>query len=117
LFTGDPEASPYQNARNPLYSWRIDPETFEETDRREVFDNIREGLFKPESTPKSEMCKLLPHTGGREQFLLWRCRVQNIAEAGYKGHTAITPEMKVPHGIYCARVRYSEDLPGLWALG
>ncbi len=116
MFTGDPEASPYQNARNPLYSWRIDPETFEESDRHEIFDNIREGLFKPESTPKSEMCKLLPHTGGREQFLLWRCRVMNLAQSGPKG-PAITQEMKGPHGIYHARVKYAEDLPGQWDMG
>ncbi len=116
MFTGDPEASPYRNARNPLFTWRIDPETFEESDRREIFDNIREGLFKPEMTPKSEMCKLLPHAGGREQYLLWRCRVMNLEVSGPKG-PAITEEMKEPHGIYYARVRYTEDLPARWDLG
>ena len=117
MFTGDAKVSPYRNARNPLYSWRIDLDAFQISDRREVFDCIAEGFFGPESSPKSEMCKLLPHTGGRDQFLLWRIRVMNIAQAGYHGLPAVTEQMKGPHGIYYARVRYTEDLPGMWSLG
>ena len=41
----------------------------------------------------------------------------NIAQADYHGLPAVTEQMKGPHGIYFARVRYSEYHPGRWALG
>ena len=116
MFTGDPEVSPYNNARNPLYRWRIDEETFETSDRREIYDCVGAGHFPVATSPKSEMCKLLPHAGGREQFLLWRIRVMNVAEDGYHGLPAVSDEMKEPHGIYYARLCYTDDFPGLWEL-
>jgi hypothetical protein len=114
LFTGDPEVSPYRNPRNPLYCWEVDTEKFILGERHEIFDNIAEGLLPEESSPKSEMCKLLPHGGGREQVLVWRVRAMNIGLAGYHGLPAITEEMKEAHGIYHARIRYDQDLPGMW---
>ncbi len=37
-----------------------------------------------------------------------------VGLAGYHGLPAITEEMKGAHGIYHARIRYSQDLPGMW---
>ena len=114
LFTGDLEASPYSNARNPLYCWKAGLDSFNLTECREIFDCIGKGLLPVESSPKSEMCKLLAHGGGREQYLLWRVRAMNIGIAGYHGLPAITEEMKESHGIYYGCIRYTEDLPGAW---
>lgn len=116
IFTGDPEVSPYRNARNPLYCWKVNMESFNVSECREIFDCIGKGLLPKESSPKSEMCKLLPHGGGREQYLVWRVRAMNIGVAGYHGLPAITEEMKESHGIYYASIRYTEDQPGIWTL-
>ena len=125
LFAGDPVISPYKLGRNPLYCWDVDPYAFLPSGRRTIFDAVARGILPAETCPTVDMCKLLPHTGGREQWLLWRVRTRNVMH-GYKdleegakvasayGLPPIREEWKKPHGIYCGVIRYTHDLPGMW---
>ena len=113
LFTGDPKASPYGHTRNPLYCWDIDPQSAEGTNRREIFDNVKLGVLPEETVPRADMCKLLPYTGGREQYLLWRVRTMNIDRV-HHGLPPLIDEWKEKHGIYYAVIRYSEEQETSW---
>jgi len=122
LFTGDPGISPYKNARDPLYCWEIDPDSgFTASQRRTIFDSVRAGLpIRPAAAPKIDMCKLLPHTGGRVQYLAYRVsmRAFNFPYVGGSGVVAGIPianaEEKAACAIYYSKVHYTEAFPGLW---
>ena len=113
LFTGDPQASPYGQTRNPLYCWDIDPQTAEGTNRREIFDNVKCGVLPEESVPRADMCKLLPYTDGGEQYLVWRVRTMNVGRV-HHGLPPVTEACKEKHGIYYAVIRYSEAPEKIW---
>lgn len=118
LFTGDPNASPYGNGRNPLYCWEVDPDDgFAAANRRVVFDAKAAGLpIRPEAGTVVDMCKLLPHTGGREQYIVHRVRPKAI---NFTANTkaVVNDEEKKCAGIYYAKVRYDRDYPALWSFG
>jgi hypothetical protein len=113
LFTGDPVASPYGQTRNPLYCWDIDPQTAVGTNRREVFDHVKCGVLPEETVPRADDCKLLPYTGGREQYMAWRVRTMNIDRI-HHGLPPVTKECKEKHGIYYAVIRYTEEHEPAW---
>ena len=127
LLSGDPHASPYGLARNPLYLWDIDPRTLRPSHRREVFDCIASDTLPRETDPVADMGKLFPHAGGRVQWAVWRVRTRNVhhtyrdpAEgakvASAYGFPPLRDEWKGPQGIYYGRITYDRDLPGLWRL-
>ena len=127
LLSGDPQASPYGLARNPLYLWDIDPRTLAATDRRVIFDCVATDTLPRETYPVADMGKLLPHAGGATQWLVWRVRTRNVHHtyrdpaAGAKvasayGFPPLREEWKGPQGIYYGRITYDRDHPGLWRL-
>jgi hypothetical protein len=64
------------------------------------------------------MCKLLPHAGGRSQFLVHRVRTcaMRVKQADYGSRIRpLTPDDFDATAIYYARVNYTEDLPAEWA--
>jgi hypothetical protein len=115
VLTGDSTISPYGLNRNPLYLWDIDPEHgFAASKRREVFDIVAAGLPIPvESRPTSDMAKLLPHAGGKEQIIVYRVRSGTNNDPSHTG-AVITPPEKETAGIYYAAVQYAEAYPGVW---
>jgi hypothetical protein len=122
LYTGDPAVSPYKNARNPLYAWAVDPENdFRASERTLIFDSHQAGLpIRKEASPKIDMCKLLPHNGGREQYLAYRVSIRafNFPYVGSGGLVAGIPlanaEEKGACAIYYSKIHYAEALPGFW---
>lgn len=115
LLTGDKEGSPYGLNRNPLYIWDIDPDRgFVSTNRRLVFDTITAGLPIPvESRPTCDMAKLLPHSGGKEQTIIYRVRCGLTNDPSHMG-AVITETEKEAAGIYYATVKYTDSHPGSW---
>ena len=95
LLGGDWQASPHDNPRNPLYLWDIDPERgFAAINRREVHNSIRAGLPVPPDGPatagkspgwwwRHDMAKLLPHAGGRVQFIVHRIVHQSMNDPSH----------------------------------
>lgn len=114
LFTGDLATSPYGHGRNPLYGWEIDPASFEARNTRLIFDCVASGTLPNATMPRAEMCKLLPHMGGRSQYLVWRVRTKNVGHS-YGSLCPVTPEMKEAHGLYYAVITYDRDYPAAWA--
>ena len=114
LFGGDTAASPYGNGRNPLYCWEVDPDDgFACGNRREIFDSVKAGL-PIRHRPTVDMCKLLPHAGGKSQFIAHRIRPKSTRDPAYTGH-AITDQEVECSGIYYARIDYGETWPGMWS--
>jgi len=113
LFTGDADTSPYGWGRNPLYCWDVDPFTFEPRHGRMIFDCVASGTLPSATIPRAEMCKLLPHMGGRRQFLVWRVRTKNVGHH-YGSLPPVNEEMKRAHGLYYAVLRYTHDCPAAW---
>ncbi len=127
LLSGDPHASPYGLGRNPLYLWDVDPRTLRTSRRREIFDCVASGTLPRETDPVADMGKLLPHAGGRAQWVVWRVRTRNVHHtyadptegarvASAYGFPPLRDEWKEPQGIYYGRIMYDGDLPGLWRL-
>lgn len=113
LFGGDVAASPHRNGRDPLYCWDVDPASFRSFNRRVVLDSVAAGLpIRPESGPRVDMCKLVPHAGGREQFLLHRVRVKSIAHPYTR--VIINETEKALSAIYHAVITYEESYPPTW---
>lgn len=110
LLTGEVATSPYGHGRNPLYLWDVDAESLEPANPRVVFDCIAAGTLPRETGPRAEMCKLLPHTGGRRQYLIWRVRTKNVGHQ-YGGLPPVTEEQKERHGLYYAMIEYDRDYP------
>lgn len=114
LFTGDSALSPYGHGRNPLYCWDIDPVSFAAGECRMVFDCVASGTLPNATIPRAEMCKLLPHMGGREQVLVWRVRTKNVGHA-YGSLPPVTDEWKQAHGLHWAVITYDREYPGMWS--
>jgi hypothetical protein len=120
IFGGDKTVSPYEMARCPLYCWDINPENkYTAENRKVLFDVIESGLpFPKENLPVTDMCKLLPHAGGHEQYALYRVRSQSINvekkhPAGFIIPSA-TQEEKDASGIYYAKITYDAEYPAAW---
>ncbi len=118
LFSGDPKVSPYNNGRDPLYCWDVDPDQgFSVSNRRIVFDCTASDLpIRRESGTRVDMCKLLPHAGGCEQHILHRVRPKSTLQRAKTGVIVNEAEMDCS-GIYQARVVYSDDHAGEWGFG
>jgi hypothetical protein len=113
LFTGDSKTSPHGHGRNPLYCWEINPVTFEATHCRMIFDCVESGTLPNATIPRAEMCKLLPHMGGRQQYVTWRVRTKNVAHQ-YGSLEPVTPAMKEAHGLHYGIITYDQDYPATW---
>jgi hypothetical protein len=119
LFTGDPTVvEPPRGGRNPLFCWDIDPDRgFAASHRRVVFDTYSAGLpLRPECGPVVDMCKLLPHTGGNQQYLAWRVRPKAITYPANTKTVANAVE-KQAAGIFHAVITYDRADPGPWTFG
>ena len=104
---------PNRGGRNPLWCWEVDPEDFSITDRRVVFDTFDAGLpIRPECDPGADMCKLMPHAGGRVQLLLHRVRTRALTIPYLQA--TVTPAELQAVGIYYEKVHYADDHPGCW---
>jgi hypothetical protein len=112
VFTNDSSISPYQDDRNPLYSWEVDPDHgFKTSDVRVVFDAQTQGMMiRPESWPRVDMPNLFPHPGGREQILSCRARVRRRKFP----YTRIIEQEKAVSANYHCRVVYDRDYPATW---
>lgn len=116
-FSNDRLSSPYPKGRNPLYCWKLDPDAgFRSTEQNTVFDAVSAGL--PLSTPPIvDMPKLLPHSGGDRQTLLFRARstamLTREADLGGPAHVLTEDDIRVT-GVYQARLRYAEAQPAAW---
>jgi hypothetical protein len=112
---GDPSVSPYRNGRDPLYLWDIDPDKgFLSCNRRVVFDCAASGIgISLKHVPRIDMAKLLPHTGGRQQWIVHRVRSKATNAPSPTG-VAITPEEFRASGIYAAKVTYDQPYADPW---
>lgn len=113
LLTGERATSPYGHGRNPLYLWDVDPVTLGPVNPQVVFDCVPSGTLPRESMPRAEMAKLLPHTGGQRQTILWRVRTKNVSHP-YGSLPPVTEEWKERHGIYYAEVEYDGEYAPTW---
>ena len=117
LFTKDPSTpdSPTSGrGPNAMRCWDIDPENFSPSTPRVVFDAAGFGLpMRVEHGPVVDMCKLLPHAGGRVQYLVHRVRPAPIAYP-IRNLPAVNEEEMACAGIYYEKIHYSEDYPALW---
>lgn len=122
LFTGDRTISPYQNGRDPLYCWEVDPDaSFGVSNRRVVYDSVKAGLpIRPGASPKVDMCKLLPHAGGRVQYLIYRVSIRAFNHP-YVGSAGVVSGIPIANAgekaacaIYYAKITYTESFPSLW---
>ena len=122
LFTGDPTISPYKNARDPLYCWDIDPDAgFTASNRRVIFDSVKAGVpIRREARPMIDMCKLLPHGGGRTQWIVHRV---HVAASNHPRQSLSGPVQQLPRisdqekgscAIHYAKVTYAEAFPSRW---
>lgn len=130
VFTGSREISPYRNRRHPLYCWEADPYAdFALTRRQVAFDILAvDPGIRPESEPIADMAKVLPHSGGRTQWLVHRFRTESInyrrerpastnPEPQFRISPAVTEHERDAHGIYLARIDYDQDWPDEWRFG
>jgi hypothetical protein len=131
VFTGSREISPYRNRRHPLYCWDADPAADFALSRRQVVCDLLavDPQIRPESEPIADMCKVLPHAGGRTQWIVHRFRTESIdyrreragsvavTEPQFRISPAVTEHEREAHGIYLARLDYAEDQPDAWDFG
>jgi len=70
-------------------------------------------------SPWVDFPKLLPHTGGHEQWVIYRVRTNRLPVLNATGEaepaSAATPEEMAAAGIYASRIRYREAQPALWS--
>jgi hypothetical protein len=117
LFGGDPSVSPYKNGRDPLYCWDVDPDRgFVATNRRVIFDTFEARLpIRKESSPKIDMCKLLPAMG-KTQIIAYRVSLRAF-DHPYKGQPTIplaSAEEKAACAIYYSKITYTEPAAPAW---
>ena len=99
--------------------WEIDPANgCRAVDRRIVFDTFEAGVrIAADHGPLVDMAKLLPHTGGRTQYLVHRVRSvgMRFEEADYGGKLKLlTNDDFHATAIYYAKVHYDQSYPGTW---
>lgn len=110
---GRADLSPYGLCRDPLYLMDIDPDRgFAASNVRTVYDARAAGVPVP-SSPIADFGKLLPHVGGKTQYLLHRVRSPMLNDPK-RPDRRLTQEEIDASGIYAARVHYREEWPGVW---
>ena len=113
LFGGDVATSPYPSQRNPLYCWDIDPDNgFAKSNCRVLFDSFAAGM--PEAMTYNDQVKLVPHSGGRIQWIFHRTRSAFIKVPWTRKMLTIQEEDKELSGTYHARITYTDEYPGVW---
>jgi hypothetical protein len=115
LFANDVRHNrPDRGGRNPLWCWEVDPDGFSITNRRVVFDTFDAGVpIRPECDPGADMCKLLPHAGGREQYIVHRVRTRALTIPYLEA--VVTPAELEAVGVYYEKAVYGEEYAGLWS--
>ena len=111
LFINDRKRSPYNDKRNPLYVFEVDPETFVYSEPRVVVDLRAEGI--PFPNPFADMAKLCPHQGDR-QLLIFRTIDRQMTADPQPGEAPLTEAAMAAGGIHYAELRYSEAMPETW---
>ena len=111
LFINDRKRSPYNDKRNPLYVFEVDPETFAYSEPRVVVDLRAEGI--PFPNPFADMAKLCPHQGDR-QLLIFRTIDRQMTADPQPGEAPLTEAAMAAGGIHYAELRYSEAMPETW---
>jgi len=110
---GIPGLCAHANGRNPLYIMDIDPENgFEYRNPRVVFDANHAGVPIPQVIV--DFGKLLPHSGGKTQWILHRLRSPMLNDPNRPERKLTAPEIEAS-GIYAAKIHYQEEWPGVWS--
>jgi hypothetical protein len=109
--------SPYAEERNPAFVSVIDPEKqFRVAAAQTICDAVETNPSIP--APWVDFPKLLPHTGGREQWVIYRVRSNRLPNFKAAGEavpaSAATPEELAAAGIYASRIQYHEAQPARW---
>lgn len=114
LVTSEVARSKYFRHRDPLFLYDIDPDTFEPTACRQIFSVYEENI--PLYFPKLDFGMLLPHAGGREQYLTFRLFIDNWFKERRSGRAmpAARPEDIAFCGSYYAKFVYDEPCPAAW---
>jgi len=132
---GSVSQSPYAEERNPIYMMRVLPEENFRTGECHV---ILDGEAENPGIPPPvwlDFPKLLPHTGGTEQWMLFRVRGIGLKYSpemyeidlqlrgrgerrpGVPFVRMLTEEEFRNGGIYAAKVHYREPQPATWEFG
>ena len=109
--------SPYAEERNPAFVSVIDPEKqFRVVAAQTICDAVETNPSIP--APWVDFPKLLPHTGGPEQWVIYRVRSNRLPNFKAAGESvpasAATPEELAAAGIYASRIQYHEPQPARW---
>jgi len=114
MFSGDFTNSPYQQRRDPLYCWDVNPEDFSVTNRQVLFDSIAASVFPEDPALPRSTCfaTVPPHAGGDTQCIFHRVMCFRYLP-GIAGEP-ITDELLARHGVYHTAIRYKEALPATW---
>ncbi len=112
LLTGDPRLASKRSC-NPLRMWDIDPRDFSASNHRIIFEAANEGLsIREKAVPIVDQCKLLPHAGGRQQYLVHR--VRTFALDVPKAPVLANEQEKLCSGIYYEKISYAEPCLPQW---
>jgi hypothetical protein len=114
IFTGDFNASPRRRGRDPLYCWDVSAGTegVSVSNRREVFDSVKQGLkFRHETWPRVDFAILFPPHGNK-QVLAYRVspRSYNFPYDGRPEIPAIDAKEKALCGFYYSVLTYEGEL-------
>ena len=114
MYDLDPAVTGPRGIRTPLRCWDIDPQNLAAGNERIVFDAYGFGLpIRRESNPTVDMCKLLPHAGGDEQYVVHRVRPDSLLVPCT--NVLVNADEKACAGIYYEKIVYSEAYPGTWS--
>ena len=96
-------------------------------DRRQIVCDLLAShpQIRPDSEPIADMCKVLPHSGGKTQWVVHRFRTESIdyrrerpastnPEPHFQISPAVTESEREAHGVYLARLDYDESYPDGW---
>jgi len=119
LLRGDRAVSGRSSHRDPLYLFEIDPDDdFRRLSNHTIFDGF--DVLGPEERRNdqrsgliADMGKLLPHMGGRSQWIVHRVRPSARTIPSPNGE-AVTQTEKQCAGIYHAEVIYDHEPSAMW---
>ena len=115
LIGGDPTLGS-KRGRNPLRMWDIDPHSLSASNQRVIFDAMKQGLpIREEAVPIVDQAKLIPHSGGRVQYIVHRVRTMALDVP--RPSVCANAEEKAAAGIYYEQITYAEDVSPLWQFG
>ncbi|MHC4872650.1 MAG: hypothetical protein ACYTFY_12480 [Planctomycetota bacterium] len=113
IYSGDKDESPYGEKRNPLFSWDVDSETFELSNKKVIFDFYEKGFYE-RNDPRLEGSQgpfagftMLSPWDGEKHILTHRM----LKGASYTGLEKGEPDT---FGSYYSEITYEEEIPPLW---